>query len=473
VSTDGLNPKVLEKLEQMRAFIVKKAPYWRAAIKGFVYVPVPGIGTTALTRGLCFLFDPEYVLKQKLSVLAFDGAHEVMHGKLKHFVRGDRLERMNQLRWNYAGDEAINQMLLDADWDVADDALLPERQGLPKHLSAEEYYNLLHEREKKQAQNGAGGPGGPNKQEAGSPEPSPTGPSKGQPQADQDGTGSGPSKTKGSPSNQGSGEGDGGQPMPQAKCGRGACGGAAGNPIDPELEAKIDAEFGRSEVDRGRIFKQVARDIQNFAKGRGNLPGFLSEWAKTSLEPSVIRWEDELADLLHNCTGVVRSGAEDYSLRRPSKHSYMRGILRPGLVEYTPEFAFVLDTSGSMGKTQLQTGVREAAAILLALNVDEVWFAQVDTSVAMEFKRVPLSFFLGDLEFKGRGGTDFRPAFEAIEKLGPKPDIAVYFTDGDGPAPAAKPAELEVVWCIVPSYYDRVPAPWGHPLVMRNKVPKP
>lgn len=31
-------------------------------------------------------------------------------------------------------------------------------------------------------------------------------------------------------------------------------------------------------------------------------------------------------------------------------------------------------------------------------------------------------------------------SLRAMEKLSPKHDVAVYFTDGDGPAPATKPA---------------------------------
>lgn len=105
---------------------------------------------------------------------------------------------------------------------------------------------------------------------------------------------------------------------------------------------------------------------------------------------------------------------------------------------------------------------------MLGLGIDKVWWLAVDAAVAAP----PRLISVRDLErmpIHGGGGTDFRPAFDAAMKLRPRPDIIVYLTDGDGTAPEAAPAGVVVVWCVVPSYYNKRPAPWGHAVIMRQE----
>ena len=58
----------------------------------------------------------------------------------------------------------------------------------------------------------------------------------------------------------------------------------------------------------------------------------------------------------------------------------------------------------------------------------------------------------------GRGGTDLQPPFEAhiLRKI--RPDVVVYFTDGDGPAPESPPP-VPVIWCLTPG--GSRPVSWG------------
>ena len=58
----------------------------------------------------------------------------------------------------------------------------------------------------------------------------------------------------------------------------------------------------------------------------------------------------------------------------------------------------------------------------------------------------------------GRGSTDLRPVFEPEFLAKVRPDVVVYFTDGEGPAPDRAP-RVPVVWCLTPD--GRRPAPWG------------
>jgi predicted metal-dependent peptidase len=105
---------------------------------------------------------------------------------------------------------------------------------------------------------------------------------------------------------------------------------------------------------------------------------------------------------------------------------------------------------------------------MLGLGLDKVWWMDADAAVAAPPRQVSVRD-LERLPIHGGGGTDFRPAFDAAMKLRPRPDIIVYLTDGDGTAPEAAPAGVVVVWCVVPSYYNKRPAPWGHAVIMRQE----
>jgi len=102
---------------------------------------------------------------------------------------------------------------------------------------------------------------------------------------------------------------------------------------------------------------------------------------------------------------------------------------------------FVVDTSGSMGARELACADPEARGL-----VDrgaDVTVMQVDARVT---KVQPYNRFDSLTKFAGRGGTDFRPAFAAIETMQPRPDFVVYFTDGMGAAPAEQ--TIDTLWVL-------------------------
>lgn len=72
--------------------------------------------------------------------------------------------------------------------------------------------------------------------------------------------------------------------------------------------------------------------------------------------------------------------------------------------------------------------------------------------------------FTGELpEVCGRGGTDLRPPLEPAVLATIRPDVVVYFTDGEGPAHADAP-RVPVLWCL--TLGAEPPAPWGRTVWM-------
>lgn len=414
------NASPADRLAVARDYVRQHAPYFCKILYGLSFVPVEGLGTLCTTRNLVCGYDPAYVAQTETDVVAADLAHEILHVLGKHF---DRLGACkDQKLANIAADLPINVDLHNATpqgklWRLHPTAVFPKHFNLPEGKTAEQYYELLLKEKL------AG-------------------------RLSTHTCGKDPEK------------GDGGK---QPGVGSGNCGSIAGNKDHPALAAME----GRSEVERTAMVMQVAAAMKEHVArhGRGALPASLVDWLDVMNKPSRRNWRDHLATLLRNCTGRIQSGGDDYSISRPSKRSFLRGMIRPGLIENLPVVGFVLDSSGSMGTEQLNAAMVEALSILEALGIDEVWFAEADAAVALQFKTIGGST-LRKLKIVGRGGTDFRPAIVAAEKLNPCPDLLIYFTDGDGYAPTKPPRGMEVVWCIVPSHYNRRPAKWGHAVLV-------
>lgn len=421
-----------DKLSEFRAIVRLKAGYLASLLYGLVPYFVEGYGTMGVTPGLVHIIDPKWIMKFN----EFEGAFLYMH-EMSHILRdtaGRRGDRDPNL-FNQAADIAINDDLIAVGWTPPggeDAPMTSDTFGFPKGLSAEEYYDLLLQRQQKEPPKGGRGQ---------------------QPQQGAGGADASNKKTAG-PND------------PPHLC-SGHCGGVAGT--SSELEDKLDQEVGRSHVEKKAIQRQALDDIrQAVAQGRGNIPASFRSLIQIDKKRSKIPWTRKLAAFLRRATGQIQSGGLDFSISRPARSSYARGIPRPGLVQQEPVVLFIEDTSGSMGHPQLKTVRREARAIMLGLGLDKVWWMDADAAVAAPPRQVSVRD-LERLPIHGGGGTDFRPALEAGLKLRPKPDIIVYLTDGDGTAPAAAPPGVVVIWCIVPSYYNKRPASWGHAVIMRQE----
>lgn len=114
----------------------------------------------------------------------------------------------------------------------------------------------------------------------------------------------------------------------------------------------------------------------------------------------------------------------------------------------------VIDTSASLTPDLLE----QIAGELKRMAVDHsVTLVQCDAKIQ----------WIGPLQkmtaFRGRGGTDLRPPFKADLLRKHRPDLIVYFTDGNGQAPK-HPPKVPVVWCL--THKGRAPVKWGRVIRM-------
>ncbi len=400
-------------LLQGRAIVAFKGPYFASVLYGMVYVATNEIPTLGVSPNLVCYYNPKFIEKHVQEEVAGALVHEISHVLSRHFERfaGVTDQAEKQLA-NIGQDLAINPQLIASGWKLPSCALYPRMFNFPENLSAEEYFSRLK-------------------------------------------------KLTPPPSMGGEGNGEG-------VC-SGQCGGIAGNKNEVESgEGEPGGEgetSGRTEQEIDLILKKTARDIQEHAS-RGSIPKFLQEFAKLTLTPPKISWNRELASVFRSATGRIVSGGMDLSLRRPSKRSYLRDIPRPGLIQILPEVCLIRDTSGSMGHKQLQDATIEACGLMRSVGLDSAWFIDADTR-ASNIKRVRVQD-IPNLPITGRGGTDFREPIERALKLRPRPNIIVYFTDGDGTTADFPPPGVDVIWCIIPSYYRKAPAEWGRAIIIEK-----
>jgi predicted metal-dependent peptidase len=231
--------------------------------------------------------------------------------------------------------------------------------------------------------------------------------------------------------------------------GHGNCGGAAGNPQTGEPDD--GSEPGRSEVDMGRIRQQVAAAAQAQAgKNPGSVPAGILRWAEEEIKPPKVSWKDKAGRAAR--TGIAAmKGCVDYSYTKPSRRQgalgYKAGTpVLPSMWAPRPRTAVCADTSGSMGTTEMTTVLSECNGIMQALGGD-ITFMACDAAVHSNREVRNWREILPLL--KGGGGTDFVPMFEALAASQNRPNLAIIITDGCGPAPAAPPRGMRVIWLLI------------------------
>lgn len=137
---------------------------------------------------------------------------------------------------------------------------------------------------------------------------------------------------------------------------------------------------------------------------------------------------------------------------------------------YVDELAVVIDTSGSCMRELTARFLDETAALVRDRSLFAPRFnlriLQCDAKVQRDDHITNLRDFeryIENLDLMGGGGTDFRPAFERIDRLVARGAFrrlpaAVFFSDGLGLFPAARP-DYDVVFAGFSGRFDNVGVP--------------
>ncbi len=157
------------------------------------------------------------------------------------------------------------------------------------------------------------------------------------------------------------------------------------------------------------------------ARSMGDLPAGLERWVERLLSPR-LDWRQLL-------NRFIQAAARcDYAWMPPNRRYLHQGLYLPSMRSTDlPEVVVAVDTSGSVTGRELDQFAAELSAIL-EMCAQTVHLLYCDTRVAraetLSRQDLPLS-----LVPTGGGGTDFRPAFDWIERRGLSPLCMIYLTD--------------------------------------------
>jgi len=361
---------------------------------------VPGDLPTMATDGARIVYNPAFVGELRPAELEGTLAHEVMHCALGHQCRrGERDPRL----WNEAADLAINPILISNGFTLPAGALIDPAFT---NLSAEEIYaRLLRKRTEgggasrqapKQTNNGGGATAGAQQTHGAAPS-----------NAKFD------SSSQSAPGQDGQTTGEAAGPQPSGSGGFGEVVDAT----DEQGQTASPAEKRRQEHEWGIAAEQALRSAKACGHDPAGIERPLTETRQSQQDSRAI-----LRDF------VAATTPSDYRWTPPNRRYIASGLYLPSVERRgLGEIVVAVDTSGSIGKRELEQFAGEISAISEETQPEAIHVVYCDAAVqsTQEFRASePVR-----LEPKGGGGTDFRPAFEWVDENDVAPVCLIYLTD--------------------------------------------
>ncbi len=232
-----------------------------------------------------------------------------------------------------------------------------------------------------------------------------------------------------------------------------------------EIEAKLGKGKGDGLIDSHEEWDKIPEEVKEIAKARleeiivksarqaekikGNLPANIEALIESICRQQKIPWNQILRQV------VLKSFQTKYQFNH-KKLDRRREVFPARKRNKMNKILIGLDTSGSISDKDLAEFFGEIDNIKRLGNAN-IRVAECDAKIGKvyDYKEAPKSV-------TGRGGTDFRPVFALADK-DEKPDVLIYFTDGYGDAPAAKPKKYSVIWVFTKEH--KPPCDWGYKIV--------
>jgi predicted metal-dependent peptidase len=385
-------------LQAARVRAAHQRSYFAPALFNLVPVETTLIGSMAVDSQWRLYYNQAWLAAHSVEQNASLLVHEVSHLLRDHEGRKKAAGIRDHRRWNTAGDCEINDDLREEGLPLPGDPPLPARYGLRNGDRAETYYHQL------------------------------AAPSR----ADDQGA---------------IGEGQ--------DCGSGA----HGERRFWELPADDGSEGGVPGVDRIKaelVRRDVAQRIEATSIYDTDVPLAWRRWARATLAPKV----DYMATLRHTVRRALRYSTldrYDRTYRRPHRRQACYGeFIMASFHQPRPRAGFLIDTSGSMGDSQLARAVSELGGLTRQIGYGaEVIVACCDAAV----HDVKKAFTGTSIELCGGGGTDMGVGLRAfIERRNPPIDLLVIVSDCRTPWPA----EVPPFPVITVRVGDGAPPPWGN-----------
>lgn len=251
-------------------------------------------------------------------------------------------------------------------------------------------------------------------------------------------------------------------------------GGAADGAADSGLQAEWRAISQRVQVDLetasqlswGDRAANLLQNVQEVNREKYDYSDFLRKFAVLGEDMQI---NDDEFDYIFYTYGLQLYG--DVPLIEPLEYKEVRKI---------KDFVIAIDTSGSVQGELVQTFLTKTYNILAQqesfFSKINVHIIQCDADIQEDHKVTSweeFQAFIKVMEFKGFGGTDFRPVFRYVDKLRNQGEFdnlkgLIYFTDGYGTFPEKKP-DYDAAFVFIDDDYGQPEVPvWAIKLVLRQ-----
>ncbi|MEA3491520.1 MAG: VWA-like domain-containing protein [Campylobacterota bacterium] len=187
-------------------------------------------------------------------------------------------------------------------------------------------------------------------------------------------------------------------------------------------DVEIDEEFLE------QVFKKMNR--------QGTLPKDLK-----FVIPQAFSHQVDWREILYRY--IASHAKSSFSFMPPNRKYLYRGIYLPSLSSDLLSIVIAIDSSGSVDENLLGVFLGEVESITQQYPNYEIDIIVADAKIQSHEIFLPgerLSYGI-----KGRGGTDFRPVFDYIDKMIDYPTLLLYFTDGMGTFPTEEPP-YDLLW---------------------------
>jgi len=405
--------------------------------------------------------------------------HEAWHLLRVHHERGKNNDIVTQwlaYLWNVAADMEINDGLIEVFQNAPkvpnklclppiqtekdkttnkNGVLLPQSEGFPDGKLTEEYLHLLKEKAEKnkeeQEKNGEPGDGEPSECgncggtgiEPGTEGKGGEGEGEGEGDGDEGGIGSGRNGPQACGECGGSGQSFD-KPFGEADSGSGADG--MQRPHEEGEPGPGNEVSGLSDIEARMVRKEVAKQIREAVKNRGNVPGGWKMWADEELGVPKYDWRTELKKVLsHSMHNIPGDGQRTFKRLSRRCASLGHRVILPSTHDTAPQVCIIQDTSGSMGSENMRISLEETKGLLKAVQAS-VTYINCDAAA----DKAQNVYNVKDIDLHGGGGTDMRVGIKAALESKPSPDVLILFTDGYTPWPEERiPRGKQLIVCLV------------------------
>ena len=211
------------------------------------------------------------------------------------------------------------------------------------------------------------------------------------------------------------------------------------------------------------VIRQAIKEaVEATQKARGTLPagmeGAINEW----LKPPIISWKTLLKKFI---AASVKSGFKK-SWKRPNRRfgEFQKGKISDHMISVN----IAIDTSGSVSDEDLKDFLSELKAIK-ACYKGTMTVMQCDAQIQKTYKLDKYKPI--NKQFKGRGGTSFKPVFEYIRDKKLRTDLLIFFTDLEGDQENCKKPPYRVLWVSTKSTRHQK-MPFGHVISLADNPDK-